>query len=147
MSSQLLLFAEPLLRDGLTRLLTAQADLYTVAQTPEELKGRPQLVLWQVAGPGSRGASLESLDHELQLLQERWQPAPLLLLLPAGHGLAHGSLVQLPAAGVLETPTPQELLEAIENLGGAWICGSGTGRGLHHDRMVARLHCNCQHFR
>ena len=41
----------------------------------------------------------------------------------------------------------QELLEAIENLGGAWISGSRTGRGLHHDRMVARLHCNCQHFR
>ena len=134
MSSQLLLFAEPLLRDGLTRLLTAQADLYTVAQTPEELKGRPQLVLWQVAGPGSRGASLESLDHELQLLQERWQPAPLLLLLPAGHGLAHGSLVQLPAAGVLETPTPQELLEAMATLlaGGrvlAVSCDSAAAAG------------------
>ena len=113
MSSQLLLFAEPLLRDGLSRLLTAQADRYTVAQSPEELNGLPQLVLWQM---GSRAASLESLTQELQLLQERWQPAPLLLLLPAGHGLAHGALLQLPAAGVLEAPTPQELLEAIATL-------------------------------
>ncbi len=78
MSSQLLLFAEPLLRDGLSRLLTAQADRYTVAQSPEELNGLPQLVLWQM---GSRAASLASLTQELQLLQERWQPAPLLLLL------------------------------------------------------------------
>lgn len=116
MSSQLLLFAEPLLRDGLTRLLTAQADRYTVAQSPEELNGLPQLVLWQVSRASSGGASLEGLAQELQLLQERWQPAPLLVLLPSGHGLAHGALLQLPAAGVLEAPTPQELLEAIATL-------------------------------
>ena len=40
-SSQLLLFAEPLLRDGLTRLLTAQAGLYSVAERPDQLQGLP----------------------------------------------------------------------------------------------------------
>ena len=128
MSAQLLLFAEPLLRDGLTRLLTAQAGHYTVAQSPEELSGLPQLVVWQMGRPVGRGASLEALAQELQLLQERWQPAPLLLLLPAGHGLANGTLLQLPAAGVLETPTPQELLEAIATLlAGGRVLAAASG--------------------
>ncbi|MCP9880991.1 DUF3685 domain-containing protein [Cyanobium sp. Alchichica 3B3-8F6] len=112
MSAQLLLFAEPLLRDGLNRLLTAQPGLYHVAETPDQLKGLPALVIWQASSQDMRGG----LAQEVLRLQERWQPAPLLLLLPAGHGLQSEALLQLPAAGLLESPSPQELLEAIPTL-------------------------------
>ncbi|MCP9783875.1 DUF3685 domain-containing protein [Cyanobium sp. WKJ7-Wakatipu] len=113
MSSQLLLFAEPLLRDGLTRLLTAQAGLYSVAERPEQLQGLPQLVIWQASSGDLKGGRLA---EELLRLQERWQPAPLLLLLPPAHGLAGDALLQLPAAGILESPNPQELLAALATL-------------------------------
>ena len=112
MSSQLLLFAEPLLRDGLARLLTAQGSLYTAVESPQQLRGLPQLVIWQVNSP----INPPLLAQELQSLQERWRPAPLLLLLPTGHGLDNEVLLQLPAAGVLEAPNPQELLEAVATL-------------------------------
>ena len=112
-SSQLLLFAEPLLRDGLTRLLTAQAGLYTVAERPEQLQGLPQLVIWQASSSDLKGGRLA---EELLRLQERWQPAPLLLLLPPAHDLGGDALLQLPAAGILESPDPQELLAALATL-------------------------------
>ncbi len=112
-SSQLLLFAEPLLRDGLTRLLTAQAGLYTVAERPEQLQGLPQLVIWQASSGDLKGGRLA---EELLRLQERWQPAPLLLLLPPAHDLGGDALLQLPAAGILESPDPQELLAALATL-------------------------------
>ena len=112
-SSQLLLFAEPLLRDGLSRLLTAQAGLYSVAERPEQLQGLPQLVIWQASSGDLQGGRLA---EELLRLQERWQPAPLLLLLPAAHGLCGDALLQLPAAGILESPEPQELLAALATL-------------------------------
>jgi DNA-binding NarL/FixJ family response regulator len=112
-SSQLLLFAEPLLRDGLTRLLAAQSGLYNVAQQPDQLQGLPQLVIWQASSGDLQGGRLA---EELLRLKERWQPAPVLLLLPAAHGLGGDFLLQLPAAGIMESPEPQELLEALTTL-------------------------------
>jgi hypothetical protein len=122
-SAQLLLFAEPLPRDGLTRLLGAQSELYQVAQTPDQLQGLPQLVIWQATSQDVRGR----LAEELQRLQERWQPAPVLLVLPLGHGLSGDALLHLPAAGILESPGPQELLEAIATLlaGGRVLATAG----------------------
>lgn len=139
MSSQLLLFAEPLLRDGLTRLLMAQAGLYSVAERPEQLQGLPQLVIWQ-ANPGDlQGGRLAA---ELLRLQERWQPAPVLLLLPAAHGLDGAALLQLPAAGILESPEPQELLAALATLlaGGRVLAATaGSASPRPADRPVASL--------
>jgi DNA-binding NarL/FixJ family response regulator len=112
-SSQLLLFAEPLLRDGLTRLLAAQSGLYNVAQQPDQLQSLPQLVIWQASSGDLQGGRLA---EELLRLKERWQPAPVLLLLPAAHGLGGDFLLQLPAAGIMESPEPQELLEALTTL-------------------------------
>lgn len=133
-SSQLLLFAEPLLRDGLTRLLKAQAGLYTVAERPEQLQGLPQLVIWQASSGDLQGGRLA---EELLRLQERWQPAPLLLLLPPAHGLGGDALLQLRAAGILESPEPQELLAALATLltGGrvlAAAAGSASPRPAAH---------------
>lgn len=112
MPSQLLLFAEPLLREGLTRLLEGPEAGYRVANQSRDLDGRPQLVIWH---PGSV-ATLASLERELEKLRSLWQPAPLLLLLPQGQPHPTAQLLQLPVAGLLEAPEPQQLLEAVATL-------------------------------
>ena len=110
--SQLLLFAEPLMREGLTRLLEAPEAGYRVVSQPTELEGRPELVIWH---PGSV-ATLDSLRRELEQLRSLWQPAPLLLLLPQDQPHPTAQLLQLPVAGLLEAPEPQQLLDAIATL-------------------------------
>ncbi len=112
MADQLLLFAEPLIAGGLLRLLEAQGSALAVVQRPEDLRGAPALVIWRPAA----GTALASLRRELTLLRERWQPAPLLLLLGADHGLSRDQLLQLPAEGLLEAPDDEQVLAAIHDL-------------------------------
>ncbi|MEO1003374.1 MAG: DUF3685 domain-containing protein [Cyanobacteria bacterium J06638_7] len=112
MSTQLLLIAEPLLAAGITRLLADALPELTVVADPQQLEGAPQLLLWQPA----TGTTPTSLRQETTLLRERWQPAPLLLLLSAGHGLSRDTLLQMPCQGLLEEPAPERLLEAIGTL-------------------------------
>lgn len=112
MTPQLLLFAEPLLRDGLSRLIEARLAGSRVIHQPSELDGAPQLVIWAV----DAGMEAERLPIELQMLQERWQPVPLLLLLPHGHRWPATLLLQLPATGLLDAPEPDALVAAIQTL-------------------------------
>ncbi len=112
MTPQLLLFAEPLLRDGLTRLIEAELPSIQVVPDPAGLAAAPQLVIW--AADAATPAA--SLSLELQRLKERWQPAPVLLVLPQGHLLAPGELLQLAVAGLLDAPEPQALVEAVRTL-------------------------------
>jgi len=145
--AQLLLFAEPLLREGLTRLLEAPEAGYRVAAKPEDLGGRPQLVIWH---PGS-ASTLASLERELEQLRSRWHPAPLLLLLPQGQPHPTAQLLQLPVAGLLEAPEPQQLLEAIATLraGGRVValadgpapdpCDVPMGLGMGHRLLLSGL--------
>lgn len=112
MNRQLLLFAEPLLREGLTRLIEAELEGLAVVSGTDALRGAPQLVLW--AAQADLDAELLSL--ELQRLQERWHPAPLLLLLPAGHRQPPARLLELPATGLLEAPEPEALIAALRTL-------------------------------
>jgi len=78
----------------------------------EALDGAPQLLIWCLADHPEPAV----LAAELRLLQERWQPAPLLLLLHRGHGYASGFLLQLGAAGLLEDPTAPDLVDAVQVL-------------------------------
>ncbi|MFO8238951.1 MAG: DUF3685 domain-containing protein [Prochlorococcaceae cyanobacterium] len=112
MSTQLLLIAEPLLAAGLRRFLNDELPDLAVADGPAELEGAPALVLWRPAA----GTTAASLRREATLLRERWQPAPLLVLLEGGHRLAREALLQLPCQGLLDDPTPERLLEAIATL-------------------------------
>ena len=108
-ASPLLILAEPLLREGLVRLLEAE---YRIATDPDSLNGRVQLVIW------SCGAELplDTLRQELQLLQERWQPAPVLLLIPGQTPYNGDALLQLPCDGLLQQAEPQEIPEAVATL-------------------------------
>ena len=106
---QLLLLAEPLLREGLIRLLERDHRLATDASAVE---GSIQIVIWSVAS----SIPPESVERELQGLKERWQPAPLLLVLGEGHGLAAADLLLLASEGLLETPDASQLVAALDTL-------------------------------
>lgn len=113
MTLALLLYAEPLAAEGLTRLLQAELPGCQVQVGGRKADGPlPQLVIWQ---PQVASEPL-SLLLECQRLQERWQPAPLLVVLAEGHRLNHQQLLALSAMGVLEAPTPERLLEAVATL-------------------------------
>jgi len=109
----LLLHAEPLAAEGLTRLLEAELPGCQVRSGTQPGAGPlPQLVIWQ---PQPTMEAL-TLLLECQRLQERWRPAPLLVLLSAGHRLSPRQLLALPALGVLEQANPSQLLAAIATL-------------------------------
>jgi len=109
---QLLLFAEPLLAEGLSRLLQDTDSAYRVCTNEAGLSGSPQLVLWFPEA----SIGLEALQRETARLCQTWQPAPLLIGLPQATGLARDALLALPAEGLLEAATADLLLEAIETL-------------------------------
>lgn len=109
----LLLLADPLAAAGLTRLLEGDiADCRVLVGEAEPPPGRPDLVIWQ---PQPSMDALRLLV-ECRHLQERWQPAALLVILVAGHRLSQPQLLALPALGVLEAPSPRQLLAAITTL-------------------------------
>jgi hypothetical protein len=108
----LLLFAESLQQAGLRSWLEAGESGWQVISDPAALNGAPKLVLWSLASLPEPGA----LETELRLLRERWQPAPLLLLLPRGHGYPSSFLLRLAAEGLLEDPQASGLNEAVRVL-------------------------------
>ena len=122
---QLLVFAEPLQREGLLVWLAAAKQGWIAFTSAEELKAAPQLVLWSLQGSP---APLQ-LSAELERLQERWQPAPLLLLLPQGHRYSTDFLLQLPLQGLLEEPDAAGLQQAVATLlGGGRVVEIGHGQ-------------------
>ena len=67
----------------------------------DQLDGHPALVIWSL----DRVISLTAIEREARRLQERWQPAPLLLLLPAIYRLIATRFSRCPQRGCFRTPT------------------------------------------
>lgn len=112
MTRQLLLLAEPLLAAGLASwLVGGDADLVIVDRV-DQLQGAPSLVVWRPAD----ATPLEVLQRESAFLRERWQPAPLLIVLGAEHGLEAADLLLLPSEGLLEDPDADLLVAALQTL-------------------------------
>jgi len=112
LAQHLLLLAQPLLAEGLQRVLKESLPNNAVALAPEQLSGTPALVIWFPEA----GIEAAALERETQLLSERWQPAPVLIGLPKNLAIARGRLLSLPAEGLLDNPAAAELLEAITTL-------------------------------
>lgn len=112
MGQRILLLAEPLLAEGLLRLLEQSPQAYTAGTRPETLDGPPQLVLWCV----DASIEPEALWREAHHLHDTWQPAPLLITLPAAGLLPQSQLLALPAEGLLQAPSADVLLEALNTV-------------------------------
>jgi hypothetical protein len=108
----LLLFAEPLQRQGLLHWLEADPAGYRVAEEGQDPTETPALVVWSLTTlpPAPR------LEAEVRQLLDRWQPAPLLLLLPARPSYPNRFLLGLPLQGLLEQPEAKSLREAVATL-------------------------------
>ena len=106
---QLLILAEPLLREGLVRLLEPGLQ---AAVDPEGLSGSVRLVIWSAAG----NLPLATLQRELHQLRDRWQPAPVLLLVPGDGNYSSDQLLQLPCEGLLQQAEPAEIPDAVNTL-------------------------------
>ena len=132
--AQLLVFAEPLQRDGLLLWLATADGAWKPVAAPEQLDGAPQLVLWSLTVSPPPAA----LARELEQLQERWQPAPLLLLLPQGHRYPSDFLLQLPLQGLLEEPDATGLQQAVATLlGGGRVVEIGSNPAPIPDHQQA----------
>jgi DNA-binding NarL/FixJ family response regulator len=105
---QLLILAEPLLGEGLLQVLQS----YRCCSQAETLSGAPQLVLWSL----SAELPAATLMRELQQLRERWQPAPLLLLLPPQTRYPTAWLLELPVEGLLLQGEAEQLRDAVQTL-------------------------------
>jgi len=105
----LLVFADPLQREGLGRWLEEAPANYRLVAEADAAQAAPALVIWSLSGtpPSDR------LELEVVQLLDRWQPAPLLLLLPRGHRYPQRFLLGLPLQGIIEDPDASGLLESV----------------------------------
>lgn len=79
--------------------------------SPAQLDGPPSLVVVAAAEP----LHPANLARELRILRDRWQPAPLLLLLPIRASVGDWALA-LPVEGLLQNESPSWLEEAVTTL-------------------------------
>jgi hypothetical protein len=109
---QILVLGDGLSREGLKRWLIQEPPLYRLAESPEQLDGAPRLVLWSL----TTLPPANTLFEELRLLQERWHPAPLLLLSSGALSYPRPFLLDLPLQGLLEAPDAASVRDAVSTL-------------------------------
>lgn len=109
---QILLLGDALSREGLKRWLTLDPPCYRLVESSDPLQGAPRLVIWSLTSQ----PPAHSLVEELRLLQERWHPAPVLLLSSGALSYSRELLLDLPIQGLLEAPDAFTLRETVETL-------------------------------
>ena len=110
--ARILLLAPDLLGESLALQLTAANPGWEVLLKPEQLSGRPVLVVWSI----DSFMPVSSIRLEALQLVERWQPAPLLLLLPSDVRATREQLLAITASGLLQNADLNGLQAAIETL-------------------------------
>ncbi|MED5562707.1 MAG: DUF3685 domain-containing protein, partial [Cyanobacteriota bacterium] len=115
-STQILLLAPDLLGESLAlQLSSANPNLDVILRT-DQLSRHPVLVILSVESL----ETLSTLQLELKRLQEHWQPAPVMLILPAQLRFTANELLSLDCSGLLQDPDLATLQAAITTL-----CGGG----------------------
>jgi hypothetical protein len=109
---QILILGDGLSREGLKRWLSQEPSRHRLVDAPEQLEGAPRLVLWSL----TTLPPANTLYEELRLLQERWHPAPLLLLSSGALSYPRDFLLDLPLQGLLEAPDATTVREAVATL-------------------------------
>ena len=109
---EILLFAPDLLGESLAAEIPNEDLRLQVRLATDQLKGHPALVVWSLM------AEPEALilQREILQLQQRWSPAPLLLLLPADFRGDPQELLALNCDGILQDPGLEALRTAVQTL-------------------------------
>ena len=110
--AEILLLAPDLLGESLALQLTSEVPSWSIALRSDDLNRHPKLVIWSL----DAAESIALLHQELIRLQEHWQPAPVLLVLPASVPIPSVDLLSLDSPGLLQAPDLNTLREAIETL-------------------------------
>jgi hypothetical protein len=109
---QLLVLAEPLRAAGLAHWLESD-QAFQVRTALEDLQGSPHLVIWAL---GDVPPTPDQLTFEALALRERWQPAPILLIVPSPSAFPRDLLLALPVEGVLDRFVPEAIHAAVATL-------------------------------
>ena len=109
---EILLFAPDLLGESLAAEIPTEELPVRVRRSPDQLQGHPSLVIWSL--PTETQPLI--LEREILQLQQRWTPAPTLLLLPADYGRDPQTLLSLNCDGILQDPDLAALREAVQTL-------------------------------
>ena len=109
---EILLFAPDLLGESLAAEIPSEAEPLQIRRSADQLQGHPALVIWSL--PAQTQPLI--LEREILQLQQRWAPAPLLLLLPAEYGRDPQQLLSLNCDGILQDPDLASLREAVQTL-------------------------------
>ena len=109
---EILLFAPDLLGESLAAEIATEELPLLVRRSADQLQGHPSLVIWSL--PTETQPLI--LQREILQLQQRWTPAPTLLLLPADYGRDPEALLSLNCDGILQDPDLAALREAIQTL-------------------------------
>ncbi len=109
---EILLFAPDLLGESLAAEIATEELPLRVRRSADQLQGHPSLVIWSL--PTETQPLI--LQREILQLQQRWTPAPTLLLLPADYGRDPQALLSLNCDGILQDPDLAALRQAIQTL-------------------------------
>jgi len=109
---EILLFAPDLLGESLAAELSTEQLTVRVRRSADQLQGQPSLVIWSL--PTETQSLI--LEREILQLQQRWAPAPMLLLLPADYRRDPQALLSLNCDGILQDPDLAGLREAVQTL-------------------------------
>ena len=109
---EILLFAPDLLGESLAAEIPTEELPVRVRRSADQLQGHPSLVIWSL--PAETQPLI--LEREILQLQQRWTPAPTLLLLPADYGRDPQALLSLNCDGILQDPDLGALREAVQTL-------------------------------
>ena len=109
---EILLFAPDLLGESLAAELSSEGLSLQVRLAADQLRGNPALVVWSL--PAEPQPLI--LEREILQLQQRWSPAPLLLLLPSDFRRNPEELLSLNCDGILQDPDLASLKAAVQTL-------------------------------
>ena len=111
-SKQILLIAPDLLGETLSLQLTAKNKSIEVFLRQKYLTRHPSLVIWSIDS-----LELETTTrNEIKHIKEKWNPSPVLILLPPKVSLKPTQLLNFECEGILQDPDIELLNTSIDNL-------------------------------
>ncbi len=111
-SKQILLIAPDLLGETLSLQLTAKNKSIEIFLRQKYLTRHPSLVIWSIDS-----LELESTTrNEIKRIKEKWNPSPVLILLPPKLSIKPAQLLNFECEGILQDPDIELLNTSIDNL-------------------------------